>query len=94
MTAEEIVTGFIACLDFHMASTASIHQDPYKNDFFKLVREAYKGDHFAVTDISETNSRRTARYPASSLELRKHASGKRADGKGVRPVARVALRLG
>jgi hypothetical protein len=49
MTAEEIITGFIACLDFHMASTASIHQDPYKNDFFKLVREAYKGDHFAVT---------------------------------------------
>jgi hypothetical protein len=26
MTAEEIITGFIACLDFHMASTASIHQ--------------------------------------------------------------------
>jgi len=40
MTQEEILTRLIDCLDFHLHSTASIHQN-YKNDIFKLFKEAY-----------------------------------------------------
>ena len=41
MTQEEIITRLINCLEFHLHSTASVHQNPYKNDIFKLFREAY-----------------------------------------------------
>jgi len=41
MTQEEIITRLIDCLDFHLHSTASVHQRHYKNDIFKLFREAY-----------------------------------------------------
>jgi hypothetical protein len=49
MTAVEIITEFIKCLDYHMASDANVHQSHYKGDFFKLFREAYNGNHFDAT---------------------------------------------
>jgi hypothetical protein len=42
MTQEEIITRLIDCLDFHLRGEfGSVHQNPYKNDIFKLFREAY-----------------------------------------------------
>ena len=48
MTGDEIVNHFIDRLNFHMKSNASIQQDPYKGDFFKLFREAWQDRHFDV----------------------------------------------
>lgn len=47
MTGDEIITGFIGRLDYHLLANniASVHQEAYKNDFFKLFREAFRGNH-------------------------------------------------
>jgi hypothetical protein len=43
MTQEEIITRLIDLLELHLQSGfGSVHQDPYKNDIFKLFREAYR----------------------------------------------------
>jgi hypothetical protein len=42
MTQEEIITRLVDQLDFHLRGEfGSVHQNPYKNDIFKLFREAY-----------------------------------------------------
>ena len=47
MTQEEIITRLIDLLDLHLqGGFGSIHQDPYKNDIFKLFREAYRKRYF------------------------------------------------
>jgi hypothetical protein len=45
MTQEEIIAGLIDRLDFHLDG-ASVHQNPYKNEIFKLFREAYRRRYF------------------------------------------------
>jgi hypothetical protein len=50
MTQEEIITRLIERLDFHLRSGfGSVHQDPYKNDIFKLFREAYNNGYCEQT---------------------------------------------
>jgi len=47
MTQEEIITRLIDLLVFHLqGGFGSVHQDPYKNDIFKLFREAYRKRYF------------------------------------------------
>jgi hypothetical protein len=46
MTQEEIITRLIERLDFHLDNGWPVHQDPYKNDIFKLFREAYRKRYF------------------------------------------------
>ena len=47
MTQEEIITSLIDRLDFHLRSGfGSVHQDHYKNEIFKLFREAYRKRYF------------------------------------------------
>jgi len=48
MTAEAIITDLIRCLDYQMATDAAIEGN-YKNDLFKLFREAHKDRHFDDT---------------------------------------------
>jgi hypothetical protein len=46
MTAEEILSALEEYMDQHVLNQrASIHQDPYKSDFFRLFAEAYNGGH-------------------------------------------------
>jgi hypothetical protein len=44
-TPDEIIQDLIGRLDFH-CSGASIHQDPYKLDLFRLCEEAHAADYF------------------------------------------------
>jgi hypothetical protein len=47
MTQEEIITRLIDLLDLHLqGGFESVNQDPYKNDIFKLFREAYRKRYF------------------------------------------------
>ena len=47
MTQEEIITRLIDLLDLHLqGGFGSVHQDPYKNNIFKLFREAYRKRYF------------------------------------------------
>jgi hypothetical protein len=64
MTADEIIDRFIVHLDFHMNSTANVHQSHYKGDFFKLFRE-----------VPATHRRRTARPVERALAARKRPQG-------------------
>jgi len=41
MDREEIIGSFLDLLKFHFKSGASVHQEPYKGDFFRLFKEAY-----------------------------------------------------
>lgn len=49
MTGKEILTGMDKLLDFHLKLGGSIHQEPYKGDFYKLFVDAYKNDYFRVS---------------------------------------------
>ena len=47
MTPDEIIKRIIDYLDGHLGgSRGSMHQEPYKGDFFKLFREAYDNGYF------------------------------------------------
>lgn len=49
MTGQEILTAIGKLLDVHLKLGGSIHQEPYKGDFFKLFVDAYKNDYFRVS---------------------------------------------
>ncbi len=49
MTGKEILTAMDKLLDFHLKAGGSIHQEPYKGEFFKLFVDAYKNDYFRVS---------------------------------------------
>lgn len=46
MDREEIITGLLKLIKHHFESGASVHQEPYKGDFFKLFKEAYHNRYF------------------------------------------------
>ena len=49
MTGQEILTALNQLLENHLSIGGSIHQRPYKDDFFKLFIEAYRCDYFDVS---------------------------------------------
>lgn len=47
MTQEEIIASLIEYFDAHLNGVrGSVHQNPYKSDFFLLFKEAYDRDYF------------------------------------------------
>ena len=46
MEREEIIEGFLDLLKFHFKGGASVHQEPYKGELFKLFKEAYHNGYF------------------------------------------------
>ncbi len=47
MTPEKIIEEIIDCLDSHLkGGRGYIGQEPYKGDFFKLFKEAYRNGYF------------------------------------------------
>ncbi len=47
MTQEKIINEFHQLLDMHLKGTLGyIGQEPYKGDFFKLFKEAYRNNYF------------------------------------------------
>ena len=49
MTGREILERFNILLDSHFKLGGSIHQEPYKGDFFKLFIEAYRNNDFDIS---------------------------------------------
>src|SRR4030095_12873473 len=95
MTQEEIITRLIDLLDLHLqGGFGSIHQDPYKNDIFKLFREAYRKRYFE----SFSRPRLTGDALRDTLEVRwgYRQRNSKTRPRGSRPdnVGRVALCVG
>ncbi len=67
MTAEEIIDALEEYMDQHVLNyRGSIHQDPYKSDFFRLFAAAYNGGHLSV----DSSPRLTAGGLRDALEPR------------------------
>ncbi len=50
MTQDEIINQIVEYLDQHLhGMRGAMGQEPYKGDFFKLFKEAYRGGYFDVT---------------------------------------------
>ena len=46
MDREKIIESLLNLLKFHFKGGASVHQEPYKGEFFKLFKEAYHNRYF------------------------------------------------
>lgn len=47
MDREEIIQRFLDLIKFHFEGGASVYQEPYKGDFFRLFKEAYRKGYIA-----------------------------------------------
>ena len=67
MTAENILNAIEEYMDQHVLNhRGSIHQDPYKSDFFSLFAAAYNGGHMSI----DSNPRLTSSGLRDALEPR------------------------
>lgn len=67
MTAEQILDAIEEYMDQHVLNVrGSIHQDPYKSDFFRLFAEAYNEGYMSL----ESQPRLTAAGLGDALRLR------------------------
>ncbi len=67
MTSDEILDAIEEYIDQHVLNMrGSIHQDPYKSDFFRLFAAAYNGGHMSF----DSNPRLTSAGLRDALEPR------------------------